>query len=80
MNLEGMPSTFGIAKSRSDILNKVNAAMANINRVNPFLMDNLKQHYFAATPNVKSMSFRERSWAAAHKVIRIGAFTDYLPY
>lgn len=80
INLEGMPSTFGIAKSRPDILNKVNVAMANIDRVNPFLMDNLKQHYFAATPNIKSISFRERNWAAEHKVIRIGAFTDYLPY
>lgn len=72
---------FAVPKSRPDLMNDVNAAMAAIVRVNPRYNDEVKANYSAQNSGSSSLDGPERSWLKANdNTITLGYLTNQLPY
>ena len=72
---------FAVPKSRPDLMNDVNAAMAAIIRVNPRYNDEVKANYSAQNSGSSSLDGPERSWLKANdNTITLGYLTNQLPY
>lgn len=72
---------FAVPKSRPDLMNDVNAAMAAIIRVNPRYNDEVKANYSAQSSGSSSLDGPERSWLKANdNTITLGYITGKLPY
>lgn len=72
---------FAVPKSRPDLMNDVNAAMAAIIRVNPRYNDEVKANYSAQNSGSSSLDGPERSWLKANdNTITLGYITGKLPY
>lgn len=72
---------FAVPKSRPDLMNDVNAAMAAIVRVNPRYSDEVKANYSAQNSGSSSLDSPERSWLKANgNTITLGYLTNQLPY
>ncbi len=72
---------FSVPKSRPDLMNDINAAMAAIARVNPRYNDEVKTNYSAQNSGSSSLDGPERSWLKANdNTITLGYLTNQLPY
>ena len=72
---------FAVPKSRPDLMNDVNAAMAAIVRINPRYNDEVKANYSAQNSGSSSLDGPERSWLKANdNTITLGYLTNQLPY
>ena len=72
---------FAVPKSRPDLMNNVNAAIAAIVRVNPRYNDEVKANYSAQNSGSSSLDGPERSWLKANdNTITLGYLTNQLPY
>lgn len=72
---------FAVPKSRSDLMDDINAAMSAIARVNPRYIDEVKSNYSAQNSGSSSLNSPERSWLKANdNTIMLGYITGKLPY
>ena len=72
---------FAVPKSRPDLMNDVNAAMAAIARVNPRYNDEVKANYSAQNSGSSSLADAEAAWLKANdNTITLGYLTNQLPY
>lgn len=72
---------FAVPKSRPDLMDDINSAMATINRVNPRYIDEVKSNYSAQNSGSSSLNGPERSWLKANdNTITLGYLKNKLPY
>lgn len=72
---------FAVPKSRPDLMDNINSAMAAINRVNPRYNDEVKSNYSAQNSGSSSLTGDERAWLKANNsTITLGYITGKLPY
>lgn len=72
---------FAVPKSRPDLMNDINSAMAAINRTNPRYNDEVKSNYSAQNSGSSSLTGPERSWLKANgNTITLGYLKNELPY
>lgn len=72
---------FAVPKSRPDLMDNINSAMAAINRVNPRYNDAVKSNYSAQNSGSSSLTGDERAWLKANNnTITLGYITGKLPY
>ena len=72
---------FAVPKSRPDLMDDINSAMAAINRVNPRFNDEVKSNYSAQNSGSSSLTGDERAWLKANgNTITLGYLTGKLPY
>ena len=72
---------FAVPKSRPDLMDDVNAAMAAIVRVNPRYSDEVKANYSAQNSGSSSLAGAETAWLKANgNTITLGYLTGKLPY
>lgn len=72
---------FAVPKSRPDLMDNINSAMAAINRVNPRYNDEVKSNYSAQNSGSSSLTGDERAWPKANNnTITLGYITGKLPY
>ncbi len=72
---------FAVPKSRPDLMNDINSAMAAINRTNPRYNDEVKSSYSAQNNGSSLLTGVERSWLKANgNTITLGYLKNQLPY
>lgn len=72
---------FAVPKSRPDLMDDINSAMAAINRVNPRFNDEVKANYSAQNSGSSSLDGAETSWLKANgNTITLGYLKNQLPY
>ena len=72
---------FAVPKSRPDLMDDINAAMAAIARFNPRYNDEVKANYSAQNSGSSSLDGAETSWLKANgNTITLGYLTNQLPY
>lgn len=72
---------FAVPKSRPDLMDDINSAMAAINRVNPRYIDEVKSSYSTQNSGSSSLNGPECSWLKANdNTITLGYITGKLPY
>lgn len=72
---------FAVPKSRPDLMDDVNSAMAAINRVNPRFNDEVKSNYSAQNSGSSSLTGDERAWLKENNnTVTLGYLTGKLPY
>ena len=72
---------FAVPKSRPDLMDDINSAMAAINRVNPRYNDEVKTSYSAQNSGSSSLTAPETAWLKEHgNTITLGYLTNQLPY
>ena len=72
---------FAVPKSRPDLMDDINAAMAAIARFNPRYNDEVKANYSAQNSGSSSLDGAEASWLKANgNTITIGYLANQLPY
>lgn len=72
---------FAVPKSRPDLMNDINSAMAAINRTNPRYNDEVKSSYSAQNSGSSLLTGVERSWLKANgNTITLGYLKNQLPY
>ena len=72
---------FAVPKSRPDLMNDINTAMAAIARVNPRYNDEVKANYSAQNSGSSSLDGAETSWLKEHdNTITLGYLANQLPY
>lgn len=72
---------FAVPKSRPDLMDDINSAMAAINRDNPRYNDEVKSNYSAQNSGSASLTGDERAWLKANNnTVTLGYLTGKLPY
>lgn len=72
---------FAVPKSRPDLMDDINAAMAAIARFNPRYNDEVKANYSAQNSGSSSLDGAETAWLKANgNTITLGYLTNQLPY
>lgn len=72
---------FAVPKSRPDLMDDINSAMAAINRTNPRYNDEVKSNYSAQNSGSASLTSSERSWLRAnHNTLTLGYLNNNLPF
>ena len=72
---------FAVPKSRPDLMDDINVAMAAIARVNPRYNDEVKANYSAQNSGSSSFDGAETSWLKANgNTITLGYLKNQLPY
>lgn len=72
---------FAVPKSRPDLMDDINSAMAAINRDNPRYNDEVKSNYSAQNSGSASLTGDERAWLKANNnTATLGYLTGKLPY
>ena len=72
---------FAVPKSRPDLMDDINSAMAAIARVNPRYNDEVKANYSAQNSGSSSLDGAETSWLKANgNTITLGYLKNQLPY
>lgn len=72
---------FAVPKSRPDLMDDINAAMAAIARVNPRYNDEVKANYSAQNSGSSTLDSAETSWLKANgNTITLGYLKNQLPY
>lgn len=69
-----------VTKNRSDILNELNSALAEIFAMNPYYNNNLWLKYFSNMTISKNITEKEATWLINHPEIRVGCLYDDLPF
>lgn len=72
---------FAVPKSRPDLMDDINAAMATIARVNPRYNDEVKANYSAQNSGSSTLTGAETSWLKEHdNTVTLGYLKNQLPY
>lgn len=72
---------FAVPKSRPDLMDDINSAMAAINRTNPRYNDEVKSNYSAQNSGSASLTSSERSWLKANNnTLTLGYLNNNLPF
>lgn len=72
---------FAVPKSRPDLMDDINSAMAAINRDSPRYNDEVKSNYSAQNSGSASLTGDERAWLKANNnTVTLGYLTGKLPY
>ena len=72
---------FAVPKSRPDLMDDINSAMAAINRVNPRYNDEVKSNYSAQNSGSSSLTASERAWLKENNnLVTLGYITGKLHY
>lgn len=72
---------FAVPKSRPDLMNDINSAMAAINRTNPRYNDEVKSNYSAQNSGSASLTNSELSWLKANNnTLTLGYLNNNLPF
>lgn len=71
---------FAVNADRSDLLEELNAAQAEIISVSPNYVSQLQSQYFSQIMAPQELTEREREWLAANPDLKVGYLTDYMPY
>ena len=72
---------FAVPKSRPDLMDDINSAMAAINRVNPRFNDEVKSNYSAQNSGSSPLTGDERTWLKENNnTVTLGYLTGKLPY
>lgn len=72
---------FAVPKSRPDLMDDINSAMAAINRDNPRYNDEVKSNYSAQNSGSASLTGDECAWLKANNnTVTLGYLTGKLPY
>lgn len=72
---------FAVPKSRPDLMDDINSAMAAINRVNPRYNDEVKSNYSTQNSGSSSLTGDERAWLKVNdNTVTLGYLTGKLPY
>ena len=72
---------FAVPKSRPELMDDINSAMAAINRDNPRYNDEVKSNYSAQNSGSASLTGDERAWLKANNnTVTLGYLTGKLPY
>lgn len=72
---------FAVPKSRPDLMDDINSAMAAINRVNLRFNDEVKSNYSAQNSGSSSLTGDERTWLKENNnTVTLGYLTGKLPY
>lgn len=72
---------FAVPKSRPDLMDDINSAMAAINRTNPRYNDEVKSNYSAQNSGSASLTSSERSWLRANNnTLTLGYLNNNLPF
>ncbi len=69
-----------VTKSRPDILNELNSAMAELYAMNPYYNSNLWLKYFSEATISKTLSANETNWLKKNHTIHIGCLNNDLPF
>lgn len=69
-----------VAKERTDLLEELNVALAEMNRIAPFYLENLHKKFFSETAVGTTLSEEESRYLADHPVLRIGYLNEYMPF
>ena len=72
---------FAVPKSRPDLMDDINSAMAAINRTNPRYNDEVKSSYSTQNSGSSSLTGPETSWLKANgNTVTLGYLKNQLPY
>ena len=69
-----------VTKNRTDILEELNTALAEIHIMNPYFDEKLWLKYFSEATISKSLTSKETEWLSKNNTIYIGCLTDDIPY
>ncbi|MBQ7158157.1 MAG: diguanylate cyclase [Treponema sp.] len=69
-----------VTKSRPDLLEELNAALADVFAMNPYYNSNLWLKYFTDATISKSITPLEEEWLLRHPKINVGCMYDDLPF
>jgi len=67
-------------KDRPDLIEDLNGAMEKILNNDLYFFSRLQERYFSETVLSHNLTTDEKAWLAAHAVLRVGYFDDYLPF
>ncbi len=69
-----------VTKNRQDLLDELNTAQTMINDAHPVFLSELEYKYFPDAMVDQRLTKSEREWLGKQKEIRIGYFTDNMPF
>jgi len=78
--LGSMPFYFAVSRSRTDILDDLNAAQARILADDPDYNKELRDKYFVHNVAAFTLDAQEQEWADAHSTLRIGYLDNARPF
>jgi len=71
---------FAVNKRRPDLLSELNNAQGEILSAFPYYVSRLQDNYFNRSAARQSLTEKETDWLDAHKLLKVGYLTDYMPY
>ncbi len=74
------PYYLAVNRYKPDLLEELNEAIANMNSVDPYVLQNLQYNNYGTARTAKTVTDEEKNWLAEHPVIRVGYMENYLPY
>lgn len=75
----GRPFYFTTTKGNVALLNKLNAALLNINQIDPYFSVELYKKYFGNGPTALSLTAEEQAYVRGAGVVRVAVFPDRMP-
>lgn len=69
-----------VSKSRSDLLEELNAAQTQLFTEEPNFISSLKAKYYPISVSSRAFSEAEKEWISSHSELKIGYLKSYLPY
>ncbi len=77
---DGNDLYLAVNKKRSDLLTKLNDALATIESIDPSFTRDLADRYIANIAISLKLSEEEQLWVDKHSLLRVGYYDDYLPF
>lgn len=74
------PVYLAVAKSRTDILNDLNAVLSTLNYLSPNYLDALQIKAYGDTLSTSTFTKDELKWIKDHDELRVGYVEDYMPF
>ena len=74
------PYYLAVTKTREDLLEELNDAIAKLNRVEPYFLQKLQYNYYGDSAANNMLTEDEQRWIDKHSVINVGYFESYMPY
>ncbi len=71
---------FAVNRERPDLVAELNRAQMEIVSIFPYYVERLQNKYFNSTVGIQSLTDKEREWLSAHRELKAGYLTDYMPY
>ena len=75
-----LPYYLAVTNARPELLVELNAALATMNEVEPYIRQNLQYANYRNSLISHMLSASELDWVEKHPVMNVGYFEGYLPY